>query len=98
MVVVVGPTIARPGSIDILGTESFAFSHSDLITLAIAGITCAGDIALSFFVYAIPYPPPRFNSANSFEYLSLKATKTVTNLCAANSNPDTSNICEPMWQ
>ena len=35
---------------------------------------------------------------DSFEYLSLKATKTATNLCAANSNPDTSNICEPIWQ
>ena len=46
-VVVVGPTIARPGSMDTFGTDKFSFLHSDLITSAIAGITVSGAIALS---------------------------------------------------
>jgi len=49
-VVVVGPTIARPGSIEILGSANFALAHSSLITEAIAGITTSGEIALSSFV------------------------------------------------
>jgi hypothetical protein len=49
-VVVVGPTIALPGSIEILGIDNFAFAHSSLITAAIAGITSSGAIAVSSLV------------------------------------------------
>ncbi|CAB4692073.1 unannotated protein [freshwater metagenome] len=48
--VVVGPTIALPGSIEIFGIDSFAFVHSSLITVAIAGITNSGAIAVSSLV------------------------------------------------
>ena len=53
IVVVVGPTIALPGSIEILGIDNFAFAHSSLITVAMAGITSSGAIAVSSLVYAI---------------------------------------------
>ena len=50
MVVVVGPTIALPGSIEILGIDSLSLSQALLITLAIAGITSSGAMARSPFV------------------------------------------------
>ena len=38
----VGPTIARPGSIEIRGTAKFAAAHAALTVFASAGITSAG--------------------------------------------------------
>ena len=94
----VGPTIARPGSIEMIGKSNFNFAHSSLITLAKAGRTDCGEIAFSEVVYAIPYPPPTFNSGNALPNFSLISASVATNRWAAKVKPVTSKICEPIWQ
>ena len=56
------------------------------------------DMGLSSFVYAIPIPPPIFNSVSSTLYFSFTCLNCSSKISVESAKGSISNICEPMWE